>query len=207
MTNEQLESIFEAWLITGELSEQESKALQADPVFAERFKVAQSMQSLSSRYQNDPVPRWDKQATWFDKNNKESVNWFNRGVVVCSMILVTFVVLNTQIYSSSQGIEVSFNPINTAERDQSQSEQIALLKEMLLEAQKSNQQQSWQLAQQAIDTTRKERREDLSALVEYLNEQRVQDQQLIKLQLNDVAEQVEFQESHKMANLLTGEQQ
>ena len=40
MTNEQLESIFEAWLITGELSEQESKALQAEPVFAERPKVS-----------------------------------------------------------------------------------------------------------------------------------------------------------------------
>ena len=205
MTNKQLEAIFEAWLITGELSEQDSSALQANPEFAERVNIVNTMRSLSLQYQNEPVPSWNKQSTWFEKSPLSKGNWFQRCLVACSLMLMAFVLFNVQVSTSAQGVVISFNPALEPVETQSQSEQITLLKDMLIEAQRINQQQSWQLAQQTIDTTRKERREDLSALVDFLSEQRTQDQQLIKLQLNELAEQVEFQDRHTMANLLTGE--
>ena len=67
-------------------------------------------------------------------------------------------------------------------------------------------QQAWKMAQQAIDTGRIERREDINTLLTYLKEQRNQDQTQIKLQLNDLAEQVENQNLTKVAQNTLSEQ-
>jgi len=187
-----LNKIFDTWLDTGELSQSNEKLLQQDPVFSQMYKNARQWHSQEMDYQETQVPKWHKELTWFEKPSSKRVglnwNWLNSAMLAMSFVLCTLVVTQAQLDISNEGISVSFN------QEDKQALQFNELKKILSQTQKDNSQQAWKMAQQAIDTGRIERREDINTLITYLKEQRNQDQILIKLQLNDLAEQVENQE-------------
>jgi len=61
------------------------------------------------------------------------------------------------------------------------------------------QQQMYQLAKEAIATGRVERQEDIASLITYIKTQRAQDQAYLRMQLNDLAEQVQEQPTAAIA--------
>ncbi|MDP5214276.1 hypothetical protein ORJ66_14570 [Pseudoalteromonas tunicata] len=200
-----LNLIFEHWLATGELSIADEQALLAEPDMAQRYLTAKSAASFLSDYTETPVPQWQKETTWFAKSSPSlSFNWFSISAVGCSLVMAVLLMLNVQVSTTSEGVLISFNQHASQQQAKIDSE-LEQIKTLLLETQRQNQKQSWQLAQQAIDTGRLERQEDLNALVKYLNVQRQQDQQLIKLQINDLAEQVEQQGETATAKMMFGE--
>jgi hypothetical protein len=187
-----LNKIFDAWLDTGELSQSNEKLLQQDPAFSQMYKNARQWHSQEMDYQETQVPKWHKEQTFFEKPSAKGTgfnwNWLNSAMLAMSFFLCTLVVTQAQLDISNEGISVTFN------QEDKQALEFNELKHMLSQIQKDNSQQAWKMAQQAIDTGRIERREDINTLITYLKEQRNQDQTLIKLQLNDLAEQVENQE-------------
>ena len=199
-----LNKIFDTWLDTGELSNSNEKLLQQDPIFSEMYKNARQWHSQEVAYQDIEVPKWHKEQIWFEKpsskNNGFNWHWLNGAMLAMSFVLCILVVTDAQLDISNEGISVTFNQANK------QALQFNELKQILSQIQKENSQQAWKMAQQAIDTGRIERREDINTLIAYLKEQRNQDQTLIKLQLNDLAEQVENQESTAVAQNLILEQ-
>ncbi|SFB78908.1 hypothetical protein [Pseudoalteromonas denitrificans] len=199
-----LNKIFETWLNTAELSEENKSLLLADPIFRELYNNATHWQSQDKGYEQTQVPQWDKERTWFEKSDTKSLvfnlNWLNSAMLAMSVLLSTLVVTNTQFEVSEQGFSITFNQISK------QEQQLDDLKVMLSQIQQENGLQAWKMAQQAIDTGRTERREDINTLITYLKDQRLQDQTLIKLQLNDLAEQVEHQGSTTIAQNIIPEQ-
>jgi len=199
-----LNKIFDTWLDTGQLSEADKKLLQQDAVFCQLYKNASQWQSQASEYQEAEVPKWNKEQTWFEKSSNKSEgfnwSWLNGAMLAMSFVLCTLVVTQAQLDISNEGFSVTFNQVDK------QEVQFNELKNMLSQIQKDNSQQAWKMAQQAIDTGRMERREDINTLITYLKEQRNQDQTLIKLQLNDLAEQVENQDSTAVAQNIILEQ-
>lgn len=192
-----LNKVFDTWLDTGQLSEADKKLLQQDAVFCQLYKNASQWQSQAHEYQEAEVPKWHKEQTWFEKSSSKSEgfnwSWLNGAMLAMSFVLCTLVVTQAQLDISNEGFSLTFN------QEDKQALQFNELKKMLSQIQKDNSQQAWKMAQQAIDTGRIERREDINTLITYLKEQRNQDQTLIKLQLNDLAEQVENQESTAIA--------
>jgi len=199
-----LNKIFDTWLDTGELSPADKKRLQQDAVFSQLYKNASQWQEQAQTYQSLEVPKWNKEQTWFEKSSIKTTglnwNWLNGAMLAMSFVLCTLVVTQAQLDVSNEGVSVTFNQTDK------QDLQFQELKQMLVQIQKDNSQQAWKMAQQAIDTGRIERREDINALITYLKEQRNQDQTLIKLQLNDLAEQVENQDSTAVAQNFISEQ-
>lgn len=199
-----LNKIFDTWLDTGELSNSNEKLLQQDPIFSKMYKNARQWHSQEIAYQDIEVPKWHKEQTWFEKpsskNNGFNWQWLNGAMLAMSFVLCILVVTDAQLDISNEGISVTFNQADK------QALQFNELKQILSQIQKENSQQAWKMAQQAIDTGRIERREDINTLIAYLKEQRNQDQTLIKLQLNDLAEQVENQESTAVAQNIILEQ-
>ncbi len=190
-----LNKIFELWLDTGVISKQDEKHLLLDPELCELYQNAKNWQKQSTYYKESAVPDWNRESTWFGKNTEHTkfsgFNWFNGAVLSLSILLCVLVVNDTHLSVNEHGFEISFNGQNKV----SQQQQIAELKQMFVDIQKQNNKHTWQMVQQAIDTGRLERSEDMTQLVKHFNEQRNQDQVLIKLQLNDLAEQVENQSS------------
>lgn len=199
-----LNTIFDTWLDTGELSASNEKLLQQDPVFSQMYKNARQWHSQEIEYKETEVPQWNKEQTFFEKPSAKgtgfNLNWLNGAMLAMSFVLCTLVVTQAQLDISNEGVSITFNQADK------QALQFNELKHMLSQIQKDNSQQAWKMAQQAIDTGRIERREDINTLITYLKEQRNQDQTLIKLQLNDLAEQVENQDSTAVAQNIILEQ-
>jgi len=199
-----LNKIFDIWLDTGELSKADKKLLLQDPIFSQLYKNASQWQTQDVEYQQTEVPKWNIEQTWFEKSSSKDSgfnwNWLNGAMLAMSFALCTLVVTQAQLDISSKGVSVTFN------QAEKQKIQFNELKQMLSQIQQDNSQQAWKMAQQAIDTGRIERREDINTLITYLKEQRNQDQSLIKLQLNDLAEQVENQDLTKVAQNTLSEQ-
>ncbi|MEI5579537.1 hypothetical protein, partial [Streptomyces brasiliscabiei] len=76
---------------------------------------------------------------------------------------------------------------------ESQQKQIDQLQNIITAQNELQQQHMYQLAKEAIATGRVERQEDLNNLLTYFKTQRAQDQAYLRMQLNDLAEQVQEQ--------------
>jgi hypothetical protein len=74
---------------------------------------------------------------------------------------------------------------------ESQQKQIDQLQNIITAQNEVQQQQMYQLAKEAIKTGRVERQEDIASVLAYIKTQRAQDQAYLRMQLNDLAEQVE----------------
>lgn len=87
-----LESIFEKWLETGELTPSDRQLLEQDAVYAEMLENSETWQSLSAKYQETPVPQWNREATWFEKMSDSAKSnrfaaWFAPAALACSVLM------------------------------------------------------------------------------------------------------------------------
>ncbi|MDE3274264.1 hypothetical protein [Pseudoalteromonas sp. G4] len=194
-----LDMIFQKWLESGKLSAEEKSLLEQDSVYAELLENSQQWQTLASEYQETPLPHWQREATWFEKpkptpfSNRIAV-WFAPAALACSVVMCSLVFLRAEINYSDSGFAISFD--KSAEVPAVTFEQLQTL---LAEQQKNNAEATYALVKEAIDQGRLERKEDIGALVADLNQIRKQDQALIRLQLNELAQQVEQQPQSSIA--------
>lgn len=194
-----LDNIFQRWLETGELTPENRKLLEKDSVYAELLDNSEKWKTLASDYQETPVPDWDRDATWFAKSPKSSMMtklnaWFAPAALACSVIMCSLVVMRTELNIDEQGFSFRFHESNEAPAVTYEQLQI-----LFAEQQKANAEATFALVKEAIEQGRLERKEDIGALVSHLNEVRQQDQALIRLQMHELAEQVESQPRSSIA--------
>ena len=194
-----LDIIFQKWLESGELSAEEKSLLEQDSVYSELLENSQQWQTLASEYQETPVPYWQREVTWFEKPKPTPISnrlavWFAPAALACSVLMCSLVLVRAEINYSDSGFAISFD--KPAESPAVTFEQLQTL---LAEQQKNNAAATYALVKEAIDQGRLERKEDIGALVADLNQIRKQDQALIRLQLNELAQQVENQPQSSIA--------
>ena len=190
-----LSKVFESFLDTGVISKENEKRLLLDPEFNELYQNAKNWDKQSAEYKQTAVPEWDKESTWFDRGyyhkKPSGISWLNGAMLSMSVLLCVLVFNDAELTMNEYGFAINFS----GDTNLNQQQQMEEMKKMFVDMQKQNNKYTWQMVQQAIDTGRVERSEDMTTLVKHINEQRNQDQVLIKLQLNDLAEQVENQSS------------
>ena len=194
-----LDSIFQHWLETGEISKQDRLRLEQDDIYAELLANSEQWQQLSQEYQETPVPNWDREATWFAKSKSKSwlgnINtWFAPAALACSILMCSLVLMRAEITVDEKGVSLAFQKAQTE-----QPVTYEQLQALLASHQQSSADATFALVKEAIDQGRLERKEDIGALVSHLNDIRKQDQALIRLQLNELAEQVENQPQSSIA--------
>ncbi|MFC3033542.1 hypothetical protein ACFOEE_13525 [Pseudoalteromonas fenneropenaei] len=195
-----LERLFMKWLEQQPLSQTELAALQANPDYAQMMEEAQNWQAMSAEFKPEPVPEWDREATFIPPvSARNTQTWLP--LAIAASVAAVALTSSVMVWQQNQSLMTQL----TAQQTLLQAQQTRL--DTLMNARQTQQstqnQQLLEAVQHVLSTSRQERKEDMSSLLAYLQTQRAQDQALLKLQLNDLAEQVEQQPMTSLANNMT----
>ncbi|MBE0349579.1 MULTISPECIES: hypothetical protein [Pseudoalteromonas] len=192
-----LESLFTAWLEGESLTEEQIRLLESNPDYALMMENATKWQQHSLNYQQLPVPDWDR-GSCMPQAHKQAV-YFGSGLwaMAASIALCAWLLITSPEQTDSQLLEQVAKQTRLLE---SQQKQIDQLQNMLTAQNDIQQQHMYQLAKEAIKTGRVERQEDIASVLAYIKTQRAQDQAYLRMQLNDLAEQVDGRPMPTVAN-------
>ncbi len=195
MANQQhLEALFERALEGQSLTEAQWQELNQDPVFAQMLAQAKQWQHGAKDYQEQEVPtQWQANRVFKSSPTQSTfVPWLAASVMAVAMVFAGVKVMDTneqlvaQIKQQQQSLEV-------------QQQQMQQLSDALFAQSQWQQQALADVAAQTVDIARSERKDALSTLVDYINTQRAEDNAYLRLQLNDIAEQIEQQPPYSTA--------
>ena len=185
-----LEVLFEQWLEGNVLSDAQLQQLENDPEYRALMSQAQVWQQHSREYKAVPVPHWDRQSTMPQVASAGEFGAAGMWAVAASVMICSLVFL---LMPQQQTPELLEQVAKQTQLLESQQKQIDQLQKIITAQNELQQQQMYQLAKEAITTGRVERQEDLNSLLTYIKTQRAQDQAYLRMQLNDLAEQVQEQ--------------
>ena len=185
-----LEVLFEQWLEGNVLSDAQLQQLENDPEYRALMSQAQVWQQHSREYKAVPVPHWDRQSTMPQVAAAGVFGAAGMWAVAASVMICSLVFL---LMPQQQTPELLEQVAKQTQLLESQQKQIDQLQKIITAQNELQQQQMYQLAKEAITTGRVERQEDLNSLLTYIKTQRAQDQAYLRMQLNDLAEQVQEQ--------------
>ncbi|CCQ11069.1 hypothetical protein PALB_19430 [Pseudoalteromonas luteoviolacea B = ATCC 29581] len=191
------DTLFSRWIEGHSLTHEERDALRNDPEFAPMLKEAEYWQKAASDYHQNDVPDWDRNATFaplLEQSKQDKVTWF-LPLVACSALFAVASSILTFIHN--QHLTGQLNAQHQVAIKQQQ--QINTLLNFVEVQQKNSSERLVDAVQHVLTTSRDERRDEMNALIEYLKTQRAQDQALLKLQLNDLVEQVEHMPTTNVA--------
>lgn len=192
-----LDAILQRFIEENVISKDDEMRLLAEPEYAVMYQNAKNWQQQAEQYQQSEPMDWDREGTWFEKTSGTTIwtKWIASAAFSMSFAMCSLVIFNANIRYDDSGLAITFN-------NSKQSSAVTLndIQNLLAEHQTQANQATFALVKEAVDTGRLERREDISALVKHLNAQRDQDRALIRLQLNELAEQVEDQPQSTLVN-------
>ena len=213
---------FEQWLDKSMSSEQATEFENNpthEPNMKQHIATAKYVEYLASQETALPVPNWDRgSAMDNDTERAERPWWLWGGLPVLSMAFSCFamalVLFNVQLSFSDQGMLLTFGATSTDQKtlDQQVDERVALIVDAKLNEYKQQQdlalanftsvlsdkqqQSNLQLASYILETSRQERKEDISDFIQFVNAQRnddALDQRIRFQQLEDaVLQQANF---------------
>ncbi|WP_462157214.1 hypothetical protein [Pseudoalteromonas sp. GB56] len=189
-----LEALFERALEGEPLTEAQWEELNQDPIFAQMLDQAKHWQQSAAQFEEQEVPaQWQAQRLFTSSSSSTAfVPWLAASVMAVVMVFGGAKVMETneqlvaQIKQQQQSIEV-------------QQQQMQQLSDALFAQSQWQQQALADVATQTVDIARSERQDALSTLVDYINTQRAEDNAYLRLQLNDIAEQIEQQPPYSTA--------
>jgi len=192
-----LDSLFTAWLEGESLTDEQITLLQANAEYALMMNNASKWQQQSQEYETVPVPHWDRESS-MPKVQKSHL-FFGSGMwaMAASIALCAWLFMSNPQQGNQQLLEQVAKQTNLLE---SQQKQIDQLQNILTAQNQVQQQHMYQLAKEAIKTGRIERQEDIASVLAYIKTQRAQDQAYLRMQLNDLAEQVDGRPLPTVAN-------
>ena len=175
--------LLEKWLDGEQLTEAQQAQVLANPETKPLFESAQSWQSMASSYVEQEVPS-DTPIVMheFKQAGRAQRNWMQWGMAACVGFLS---VLSVQLWQQNQTLEQGL----VIQQSQIAKQQDTM-QQILTQMQKSQTLQA-DLTNQVLLTNRAEREVALDDLLAFLQTQRAQDQAILRLQLNELAEQVE----------------
>ena len=183
-----LDSLFTAWLEGESLTDEQITLLQANAEYALMMSNAIKWQQQSREYETMKIPHWDSESS-MPKVQKSHL-FFGSGMwaMAASIALCAWLFMSNPQQGNQQLLEQVAKQTNLLE---SQQKQIDQLQNIITAQNEVQQQQMYQLTKEAIKTGRVERQEDIASVLAYIKTQRAQDQAYLRMQLNDLAEQVE----------------
>ncbi|KPH95248.1 hypothetical protein AMS58_07795 [Pseudoalteromonas porphyrae] len=185
-----LETLFEQWLDGKVLSDAQLQLLENDPEYKALMNQAQIWQQHSRDYKAEAVPTWDRQSSMSKISSAGVFNMAGVWAVAASVMICSLIFL---VMPKQQAPELLGQVAQQTQLLESQQKQIDQLQKIITAQNELQQQQMYQLAKEAIATGRVERQEDINSLITYIKTQRAQDQAYLRMQLNDLAEQVQEQ--------------
>ncbi|MAD54104.1 hypothetical protein [Idiomarina sp. UBA3162] len=190
------ESVFSQWL-NGELSASDEHELEAQladqaPELHERMQSVRWMQQQADSYQSNEVPHWNRAAVGPQPKAHRWANPWSFAAFACSCAALAVL----SVFVMKQQLTAQFDARVAAVVDEKltvfeQQQNIALAKqEKTLRANFREQlsTSTAQLATYIMATNRAERKDDMSQLVEYVNETRSEDLNFYTAQLRQVAQ-------------------
>lgn len=185
-----LDALFEQWLEGKPMTDEALEQLKASPQYSVMLAQAQRWQAQSRDYKQQPVPDWNRSSTLGVKarhnNQSNSATWaVAASIIVCALVFL--------VPHKNDQDELSVQLAKQTTLLQSQQKQIDQLQNIISAQNELQQQYMYQLTKEAIATGRVERQEDINSLISYIKTQRAQDHAYLRMQLNDIAEQVQAQ--------------
>jgi len=201
------ETLFEQWL-SGTLNQQELREIEAelvkDPLWKSRMDTAQKASFLASNATLEKVPNWDRASTF---ESAKSPWWQWHGLPVISMAFSCFaialVLLQVSVSVSDKGLLVRFGTDNTKQEvmalvedkiNELSGQQALALANFSVEQAKNQQASNLQLASYILDTSRQERKEDISDFIAYISAQRKDDQLEYKIRYRELEQALNAQD-------------
>lgn len=192
-----LDALFEQWLEGKVLTDTEMSALHQDEHFATMMQEASKWQAHASNYQDEAVPHWDRASTFCAQDANSLRLWWPQAIAAS----VSIVALLGSVLLWQQNVMLKEQLQAQQQQGMQTQQQLASLVTQLDGLQRQQNSQLLEAVQHVLTTSRDERREDMGMLMEYWKTQRAQDNALFKIQLNDLAEQVEFLPPSRVAKL------
>lgn len=183
-----LDTLFEQWLEGKPLTSEALEQLKTSTQYGAMLAQAQRWQAQSSDYKQQPVPDWDRSSTLGVKPQRSKQSNAAIWAVAASIMVCTLVYL-----VPSKNTESELQLAKQTKLLESQQKQIDQLQNIITAQNELQQQRMYQLTKEAIATGRVERQEDINSLISYMKTQRAQDHAYLRMQLNDLAEQVQGQ--------------
>lgn len=188
------EILFAKWLDGIALSDDELKQLRLDADFGPMLAEAQVWQSRAQNTLDEDVPTWDRESTYVGTKRTAS-RWY---AIAASVAVIA---LASCVFMWSQNQQLTEQMASQQQLVQQQQQQLTTLLGRLDNQQSSQNSKLLDAVEHVLATSRDERREDMNALLQLWKTQRAQDQALLRLQLNDIAEQVEHLPQTNVAKL------
>ncbi|WP_462152271.1 hypothetical protein [Pseudoalteromonas xiamenensis] len=188
------EILFAKWLDGIALSDDELKQLRLDADFGPMLAEAQVWQSRAQNTLDEEVPTWDRESTYVGIKRTAS-QWY---AIAASVAVIA---LASCVFMWSQNQQLTAQMASQQQLVQQQQQQITTLLGRIDNQQSSQNSKLLDAVEHVLATSRDERREDMNALLQLWKTQRAQDQALLRLQLNDIAEQVEHLPQTNVAKL------
>lgn len=182
-----LDTLFEKWLDDQALSETEMAALQADNDYREMMKAAQQWRTRARQYQKQTPPRPVAP-------NSQAPARASYPLVAGWLVMALGV---TGLWLQNQGLQQQIQQQQVQVSKQQRS--IQLLLEQLQQSRSIERDALAQLATKVVEQNRKERSLAITNVVDLLQAQRAQDQALLRLQLDEITQQVEQTPSPRLA--------
>lgn len=198
MSKHEQEQLFAKWL-EGELTPAEqikfAMFCQEDDGFAQRVTVVEQMESLSSHYQAQMPPEWDRTAMFESPSTKKARwwQWQPSLSLAMSFAAILMVLFKVEITTTDAGMTISFAGAGQEQRiqqvldqrlDEFAASQATYLADRTEQIQQQQLDMNTQLASYLLTTSRTERREDFAELIKFVNQQRSDDQVFYARQLN-----------------------
>lgn len=202
--------LFSAWL-EGSLNSQQQQAFEVlcakDKDFAQRVEQANFANMLNDSTAQVAAPVWNKEQSFnraiLPSSSKAWWQWqgFSVGAFACSAVALFLVTTGFSVQNVDGRLSMGFDNkhVSSAEidalvaariEDYQQANQ-ALLAQYLESMQAQQLQNSTQVTEYLLSSSRKERREDFAELVKFINQQRRDDQVFYARQLNELEQQIQ----------------
>jgi hypothetical protein len=217
------EIAFEKWLDRSDLvDDEQSQQVKSnantheDAIWQERLKTARTVEHQVSLQAEQPVPHWDRSAAF---ESDKSPWWQWGGLPAMSMAFSIFaialVLFKVELVMKDDGVLLTFagsgqTSINQVSYSQEEinvlvdtkvdqklqlfaSEQQVILANYVADIKVKQQDNNLQLASYLIGATRKERKEDISDFVQYVNDQRADDSLDNKIKFQELKHEINYQ--------------
>ena len=207
------ESLLASWM-QGTLSDEEkavfSERYKQDPEFAKAVDNAKHLMHSQEQFTSPQVPSWDKLASFKSSSRTRWYQWQGFPVLATAFSVCALVVMVSGVHLSlnEQGVTLRFASTvdeqaieqlvnEKVERQLAQQRELyqqanqRLFKEYAQALSQAQQQSNVQLTQYLLESSRKERKEDFAQLIQFINEQRIDDQRFYARQFNKIQDEID----------------
>ena len=208
MVNQSPEYLFGQWLDDA-LTEDERSVFEAlcvsDSDFAARVATATQLNVAAEQFSAPPMPAWDKNATFIAPDKPKWWQWQGLPAVSMTMSAAAMVMVLSGFSVQVEDGRVTMGFGQSVSSGPTEAEVAALVADRINDYQQANQamftqyvnalqqqqqESSTQLAQYLLKSSRQERREDFAELVQFINQQRDDDQRYYARQLTHLQREI-----------------